>query len=842
MEAGRVRVKVTLANLLQDVRFAARAFARSPVFVAVAMASLALGIGANTAIFTLTDQVLLRMLPVKSPEQLVMFTAVGQHYGNNMGSNRISFPMYQDFRDKNQVFSGMFCFNEEDMSMGYAGRMERVSGEYVSGNYFPVLGVGAAIGRVFTADDDKFQGAHAEAVLSYGYWRTRFNGDPGVIGRKITINGYPFTIIGVSEAGFGGTDPGLAPQIRVPIMMAHKLTEYTDLNDRRSRWVTAFGRLKPGVSLDKAKAGLQPIFHRILDREVREKAFAKASPYMKQQFLRMSMNLLPGSKGRSQLRRQFSTPLLVLMATVALVLLIACANVANLLIARATARQKEIAIRLALGASRSRLISQLLVESLMLSVTGGLAGLALAIWIDHVLIGFLPQGTVPIRLSSTPDWRILVFNIGLSVLTGIIFGLVPALQSTRPNLAPTLKDQAGAVVGGNSAGLRKGLVVVQVALSLLLLIGASLFIRSLRNLKDLDPGFRTTNLFSFRVDPTLNGYKTERSRDFYRRLQDSLKALPGAKESSLAFVAVLDDDEWDSWITLDTYKPKAGELPDPHMNYVAPGYFKTLEIPILAGRDFRTTDVLTTPKVGIVNETFAKKYFGGPQAIGHQFGMGIDPGTKTDITIIGVTRDTKYENMRDEIPAEVFLPYQQVDFIIGMIAYVRAARDPGALFPVIRQRVHDLDPNLPVFQMITLEKQMENSLVTERLVATLSAAFGFVATVLAGIGLYGVMAYTVARRTREIGIRMAIGAATRDVVWLVLREVLVMLGIGIVVAIPAALLVTRFVRTQLYGIQPSDPLSMALATLGIAAVAVLAGYLPARRATRVDPMNALRYE
>jgi predicted permease len=390
--------------------------------------------------------------------------------------------------------------------------------------------------------------------------------------------------------------------------------------------------------------------------------------------------------------------------------------------------------------------------------------------------------------------------------------------------------------------LRKALVAAQVALSLLLLIGAGLFIRSLRNLEDLDPGFRTTNLLAFKVDPTLNGYTTDRSRDFYRKLRESLTSLPGVTASSLAFVPVLEDNEWDSWVTLDTYKPKSGELPDPHMNYVAPGYFKTLEIPMLTGRDFRATDTLTAPKVGIVNETFAKKYFGGPQAMGHHFGMGIDPGTKTDITIIGVTRDTKYENMREEIPAEVFLPYQQVDFIIGMTAYARTAQDPSLIFSAIRSRVRDLDPNLPVYQMVTLEKQMEDSLVTERLVATLSAAFGFLATALAAIGLYGVMAYSVARRTREIGIRMAVGAAARDVVWLVMREVLVLLGIGIVVAIPAALLVTRYVRAQLYGIQPTDPLSIILATLGIAGVAVLAGYLPARRATRVDPMNALRYE
>jgi len=804
--------------------------------------SLALGIGANTAIFSLTDQLLLRMLPVKKPEQLVLLSAVGRHYGNNMGWNRISYPMYTDFRDGNQVFSGMFCLRETSMSLSYEGRTERVSGEFVSGNYFPVLGVTAAIGRLFTADDDKFQGGHPYAVISYGYWLRRFGADRGVIGRKVVVNAIPLTIIGVSQAGFSGTDPGSAPEVRVPVMMSGKLENYLDLNDRRSRWVTVFGRMKPGVTLAVSKASLQPIFHRVLDMEVKQAAFAKAAPEMKQAFLRMSMDVLPAANGRSNLRRQFSKPLLVLMATVALVLLIACANVANLLIARAAARQKEIAVRLALGASRFRIISQLLVESLLLSIIGGLAGLALAIWMDRTLVSFLPPSTVPLNISSSPDTRILLFNLGISVLTGVLFGLVPALQATSPDVAPTLKDQAGSVSGGASVLLRKTLVAAQVALSLLLLIGAGLFIRSLQNLKDLDPGFHTSNLIAFKMDPTLNGYKTDRTIEFYRRLQERLTGVPGVQSASLAVVPVLEGDEWDSWVTIDTYRPKQGELPDPHMNFVSVGHFQTLAIPLLAGRDFRPTDTQSAPHVAIVNETFSKKYFGGLNAVGHHFGMGIDPGTKTDITIIAVAHDTKYETMRDEIPPEVYRPYGQVDFASGMTAYVRTARDPNQMFSTIRRVAQELDPNLPVFDMTTLEKRLDDSLVTERLVATLSSSFGFLATVLAAIGLYGVMAYSVERRTREIGIRMAIGALTSDVLWLVLKEVLLLLAIGIAVALPTALMVTRFVRTQLYGIQPSDPVSIALATLGIAVVAALAGYLPARRATRIDPIRALRYE
>jgi predicted permease len=828
--------------MLQDINYAWRAFRKAPLFVVVAVLSLALGIGANTAIFTLTDQVLLRTLPVKDPEQLVLLSALGRHYGGNMGWNRISYPMYQDFRDRNSVFSGMFCFRETEMSLSSGGRTERIAGEFVSGNYFPELGLKPVIGRLFTAQDDLFQGARPLAVLSYGYWRSRFAGDRAVIGRKIELNGHPFTIVGVSQAGFSGTDPGYAPQLRVPMMMAHEMAPYLDLNNRRSRWVTAFARLKPGESVATAKAGLQPLFHQILRMEVQQKEFAKASAYMKKQFLKMSMDVLPAAKGRSQLRRQFSKPLLVLTATVLLVLLIACANVANLLIARATFRQKEIAVRLALGSGRGRIVRQLLIESLMLSCAGGAAGVLLAVWADQALLGFLPPSSTPLTVSAAPDWRILTFAIAMSLLTGIIFGLAPALQATRPNVAGTLKDQAGSLTSGASSGIRKSLVVTQIAFSLLLLIGAGLFIHSLRNLKDLDPGFRATSLLAFKIDPTLNGYGMERTKAFYERLRETLAGMPGVEMAALAVMPVLEGDEWDEWVTIDSYSPKTGELPDAHMNFLSPNYFKTMQISLLTGRDFRLTDSLKAQKVCIVNETFAKKYFGTVNAEGHRIGMGIDPGTKTDITVVGVSRDTKYESMREQIPPEVFRPIQQVDFASGITVYVRTARDPENMFTSIQRRVRDLDPNLPVFKMITLEKQMDDSLVTERLVASLSSGFGFLATILASIGLYGMLAYAVARRTREIGIRMAIGAGRMDVLWLVMRETLQLLGIGIALALPLSWLLTQSIRSQLYGIEPNDPVSIAAAVFVIASVGVLAGYVPARRAAQVHPLVALRYE
>jgi len=832
-----------MATLLQDLRYALRTLRKSPLFTIVAVFSLALGIGANTAIFTLVHQLILELLPVKHPEELVLLTSRGEHYGSNTGRNAISYPMYQDFRDKNQVFSGMFCKFGTNFSLSFEGRTELVSGELVSGNYFPVLGVGAAVGRVFNASDDLIQGGHPLAVLSYGFWKTRFAGNRNVVGTRILVNGYPLTIVGVSQAGFDGVEVGTSPQIRIPMTMKKEVTSFFySLNDRRGRFAQAFGRLKPGMTLQAAKAGLQPLFHQILQMEVQEKDFARTTEYTKQQFLKMWMDVLPASKGRSDLRRQFTNPLWALMAIVALVLLIACSNVANLLIARATARQKEIAVRLALGASRRRLICQLLEESVLLSAAGGLAGLALAVWMDRTLIGFLPAGVSPLTVSSVPDGRVLAFTFAVAVLTGLLFGLAPALQATRPELSGTLKDQAGSVVGGTAVGLRKSLVVAQVSLSLLLLIGAGLFIRSLRNLRDLNPGFRTENLLTFAMDPTLNGYKPERSLQFYRQLTDRMNALPGVKSAALAVVQILDGNEWDQTVTVEGYAAKQGENVGPHMQFISPRFFETMGIPVLLGRDFTIQDENGAPKVAVVNEKLARRYFGGANAIGRHVGLGGNPGTKTDIEIVGVVKDTKYESLRDEIPYELYLPYRQMPFTVGMTAYLRTEANPENMFSLLRRTVREVDSSVPVYHMRTLEQQLDKSLMSERLLATLSAIFGCLATLLAAVGLYGVMAYMVARRTREIGIRMALGASGGSVVWIVMREVLLLALVGLAVGLPSAWALTRLVETQLFGIQPADPLTMTAAAIGIASVAALAGYFPARRATAVDPMQALRWE
>jgi predicted permease len=834
-----------MRDLLSDLSFAFRTFVKAPVFAGVAVVSLALGIGANTAIFTLLDQVLLRMLPVKDPQQLVQLRWQGTHYGSNTGYAALSYPMYKDFRDRNQVFSGVICRYALPLSLRLNGRGERLDGELVSGNYFQVLGVQAALGRVITPDDDRIPDGQPVAVLSYRFWMERFHGDRGVIGQSILVNGRQLTVIGVSQAGFDGIELGYSPKIRIPVAMKKAMTpgwEQYSLENRRGRWVNVLARLKPGVSITQAKASLQPLFHSILEMEVREKEFAHADAYTKQQFLRSTMDVMPGSRGRSELRRHAESPLWVLMAMVGLVLLIACANVANLLMARATGRQKEIAVRLAMGASRLRLMRQLMVESLLLALAGGAAGLLVAAWTDDLLVPLMSVGNSPLELSTMPDMRVLIFALAVACVTGIVFGLVPALQSTRPDLAGTLKESAGAVIGGGHMRLRKALVVAQVFLSLLLLIGAGLFVRSLRNLNTLDPGFRTHNVVAFSIDPRLNGYSKERAPIFYRQLLDKLRATAGVESAGFGVVRVLDNDDWENSIAVESYQPKPGEDMDPYYNAVSPGYCATLGLKLLAGREFLPSDVGNSHKVGIVNEKWAQKYFGGRNAVGRHFGFGGDPGTKTDIEIVGVVRDAKYNNMRDAMSAQNFVPFDQADLLTDVTVYVRTRINPEQMFAAVRGTVRDLDANLPVYGMRTLDAQLNQSLVAERLTAFLATVFGFLATLLAAVGLYGVMAYNVGRRTREIGIRIALGAPSPSVLWLVMREVLVMLGLGVAVALPAAWGLARLVQSQLYGIAPNDPLSMAAATLSIALIAALAGYIPALRATRIDPIRALRYE
>jgi predicted permease len=851
----------TIASLdtaFRDFKYALRTLGRTPGFTAIAILTLALGIGANTAIFTLLDQILLRMLPVKNPQELVLLTMRGHHYGSNWGGNAISHPMFRDFQAQNEAFSDMFCRFPTSASISFGGRAELEDMELISGTYFSTLGLNPSLGRIFTPEDDRVPSGHPYVVLNYAYWQTRFSGDAGVLGKTLLVNNYPMTVVGVLQPGFDGVELGRRPKLFVPIMMEKQVLvgDPVDmLKERRNRWVNAFGRLKPGISRDKAQASLQPLMHSMLEMEVKDKAFAHASPYDREQFLKCWIEVLPGSQGRSYTRQALSTPLWVLMATTGLVLLIACANLANLLLVRGASRKKEMAIRLAMGATRGRIVSQLLIESLSLAAFGALAGLALAYWADKALMAaYLPSDNGGLRISTTPDLRILLFTLAVTVATGIFFGLVPALQTTKPNVASTLKDEAAAVVGGGNGGLRKSLIIAQVTVSLLLLIGAGLFVRSLGNLRDLGPGFSAQNLVGFELDPSLNGYSVERMKVFYPQLSDALASIPGVQSVGLSSMRILEDNEWDSSMTVEGFNPPTpDDHPEPYMNSIGPNYFATMGIPVVAGRDFRSTDNREinhrpddpfgwNPATVMVNETFVKKYFAGRNPIGLHVGFGSDPGTPTDMEVIGVVKDTKYTNLRDEIPAQAFVPYLGSRYMGGMVVYVRTIADPNQLMSAIRSKVRDMDSNIPIYAMRTTEVQINNSLSSERMIASLSAVFGFLATLLAVIGLYGVMAYTVAQRTREVGIRMALGAAQGNVIWMVMREVLVLVAVGVAAGVPASLALTKLVKSQLFGLSPHDPATLALATIALATVACAAGYIPAWRASRLDPMKALRYE
>jgi predicted permease len=827
-------------QILADIRFAGRTILKNPGFAAVVVLTLGLGIGANTAIFTLMDQVLMRPLPVKDPHQLVLLDGPGPFSGRTHNNRTFSHPMYLALRDgASSVFQGTLARFSTDATLTWRGRSERVFVESVSGNYFEVLGVGPTIGRTITPDDDRTAGGAPVVVLSHGFWKRRFGGDPAVVGQSITINGRPMDVIGVAARDFQGIEVGAVVDVFVPLTMKAALTPtWDDLANWRSRWVNVMARLAPGVSFEQAVAGANVAYSQALNEDI--KTLEKWSDKNKARFLAKKLELKPAATGMSSLREQVSAPLVVLMAMVGLVLLIACANVANLLMARATARQKEVAIRLSLGASRGRIIRQLLVESVILALLGAAAGVVLATWTGDLLLRALPFEGASQTLSSEPDLRVGLFTLGVSLLTGILFGLAPALQITRPAVAHTLKDEAAAVIGGAGGRLRRGLVVAQVALSLLLLVGAGLFARSLHNLRQLEPGFEAERLLVFAVDPPLAGYDQTRVRDFAVRLQRELQSVPGVQTAAPALAPIMADSVWRSTIQVDGYQSKEGEDMSPQVNAVAPTFFATLGAPLAGGRDFDARDVLGAPKVAIVNETLARYFWKDQNPIGKRFGFRRDD--KIDIEVVGVVKDAKANSLREEIPRMIYVPLDQQPEISGLVVYARTSMPEATVVPALRQAVGRLDSTLPVYNLKTMQTQISESLFVERMVSALSAAFGLLATLLAAVGLYGVMSYSVSRRTREIGIRLALGAPRQRVLAMVLREV-GLLGLwGLCLGLPAALALARLLRAQLFGLAPHDPLTLASATILLACVTLAAGLVPARRAMRVDPMLALRYE
>jgi predicted permease len=833
-------------DLGRDLRFALRSLAKTPGFTLVVVLTLALGIGANTAIFSLMDQILLRFLPVQEPERLVVLSGPGPFSGSSSSrSNTItpfSQPMFEGIRDGNSVFDGVIGQFSASVHLSVGKETESVQGDLVSGNFFEVLGLRPAAGRLFTAADDTTPGGHPVVVLSHAYWARRFGGDASAVGRTVGVNNEPMTIVGVAPKGFHGVEVGQPIDVFVPLMMQPGVipTWPRAAGDWRVRWLMVQARLKDGVTRAQAKAEIDVLYRQLLEEDF--KTIKTPSERFRTRFFEKTVDVLPGAHGTSSLRDDSRTPLALLMAMVGLVLLIACANVANLLLARASSRQKEVALRLALGASRRRIVRQLLVESLVLAGVGGLVGMVFAIWTGDVLLRALPFEEASRVFTAEPDARVGAFALGLSVVTGLLFGLVPALQATRPQVFPTLKNESTAVAsGGAPARFRKGLVVAQIALSLLLLVGAGLFSRSLANLRALDPGFEPQSLLAFGIDPALNGYSLERRLAILQQVQQDLEAEPGVASASLAAEPLMTDSNTSSTVRVEGYEPKEDEDMNPNFNYVGPRFFETLGITRVSGRDFSDADALSAPKVAVVNETFARYFFGDQDPIGRRFGLG-RRSQGFDFTIVGLVRDGKASSLREKPRRFVYAPFTQNERVSGMTFYVRSTLDPSALAGRVRAVVGRADSTLPVTSLKTMQTQIRESLFVDRLVAGLAAAFGVVAMALAAIGLYGVMSYAVTLRTREIGIRVALGAERRTVLGMVLAEVGTLTAVGVAIGLPVAYGLGRLVESQLFGIHAGDPLTLAAATATLAGAAFLAGYLPAARATRVDPVVALRYE
>jgi predicted permease len=832
--------------MLNDLRFALRALSRSPVFAAVAVASLALGIGANTSIFSLLDQVFLRPLPVRHPEQLVVFHRDYQAPGWAMSDNRqtvFSYPLFRDVRDRATMFDGVIARSGARVNVLYGGRTESVGANLVSGNFFEVLGVRAALGRLLTRDDEGAPGANPVAVLSYSAWQSRFGGSHTVLNQKLTVNGYPMVIVGVLESGFHGVLAGATPELFVPVTMKAQMTPVWDgLLDRQGRWLNVFARLKPGMTRARAEAGLDTIYHPIIVDELAQLGRMR-NERERQLFLAQRVRLEDASQGISDMRVTLRTPLIALMAMVGLVLLIACANIAGLMVARAAARQQEIAIRLAIGATRWAIVRQLLAESVVVAFAGGLLGLGMAHWTTRGLAFLMTGETANGWFRPEINLRLLVFTLGVSAAAGLLFGLIPALQATGSALAPVLKGTSGTVAAARGqARFRRALVVAQIALSLLLIVGAGLFSRSLYNLLRADPGFRTENLISFAVDPSLAGYSMTRGFGYCRDLRNRLAAMPGVLAAAAANPGPLSGSERGGNISVEGYHPAEDEEPGASFHTASPDYFRTMAIPVLAGREFTERDDAAAPKVAIVNQAFVRRYFGNRDPIGRHVGRGSDNIHPPDREIVGTVADNKHGNLRDAARPTMYYPFAQEERLERINFYVRTAGEESHVGPLIRQAARQMDVNLPVLDMKSMRVRVEESLHTERLIAVLSSAFGVLATLLAAVGLYGIVAYTVARRTSEIGVRIALGASRARVLGLVLKEAAALAGAGLAIGVPAALALSRLVEAQLFGIKAADPLTFIAGGAVLAVIALLAGYLPGRRASRIDPIRALRHE
>ena len=829
-----------------NLKFALRTLFKAPFVTIVAIVSLALGIGANAAIFSLFNQLLLRPLPVPEAGRLVNLAAPGPKAGSTSCSQIgdceavFSYPMFRDLERVQTPFTAIAAHVTFGANLAARGQTQNGEGLLVSGSYFPLLGIKPAIGRLLGPDDDRALDESHVVVISYAYWQSRFALDPNVLNQPLTVNGQTMTIVGVAPRAFVSTSLGVKPEVFAPITMRGFSRRFTAYDDRRSYWAYLFARLKPGVSIEQARAAMATPYRTILN-DVEAPLQKGMSDQTLARFKTKPILIEPGSRGQSSVSREARAPLTLLLGVTAFVLLIACANIANLLLARGAARSAEMAVRLSIGAGRGQLIGQLLGESCLLAVFGGIGGVIVAQWTMNLMAAMLPtEATDTVTLKVDP--AVMVFAGALAIGTGLLFGLFPALHSTRPDLVSALKGQSGQPSGARSAArFRTSLATAQIALSMALLVSAGLFTRSLFNVSRVDLGLKADNVILFRISPELNGYKPEQSRQLFERVEDELSALPGVAGVTSSTVPLLSGNNWGTGVSVEGFKAGPDTDIGSRTNEVGPAYFSTLGVPLLAGRDFTRADGLTAPKVAIVNEAFAKKFNLGRNVLGKRMG---NDGRNSPLTmeIVGLMRDAKYSQVKDTIPPLFFAPYRQDERIGSINFYVRTAGNPEPFMVNIPKAIARLDANLPVERLRTLPQQVRDNVFLDRFISVLSAAFASLATLLAAVGLYGVLAYTVSQRTREIGLRMALGAAPGRVRAMVLGQVGVMVLIGGAIGLAAAVGLGRLAQSLLFQLQGSDPLVLAAAAVSLTLVALAAGFIPAHRASQVDPMSALRYE